>query len=288
MAPKAKSKSGLPLPRGGKNQVVGFGLVSVPIKLKPMIEPAKPVSANNICTDHQCKAGSKKWCSEADHEVSADLGNFGHGYPVNGGFVQLDEDAVDELVAEKTGQLEIERVVEVGAIDPLYFGKAYLCYSEGVGNAGQAFDLLAGALAESGRAAVGTAVLAKQTQMVVLRWSEATKCLIAHVCHFDSEVRWADVELVQASRAARPAADEKAIAMAGALLSSLEGEFDAEQVEDSYYPALQQMIDQATAGVPTTAKVKTEEPVEPAGDLMAALAASVDTTKKAKSKKVAA
>lgn len=281
MAAKAAArKTRVAKPRGGRKQTVGFGLVSVAVRLKPLIEPRKPVSANIVTADDHEQIKMAKIRPSTGEIVEETV--KGYKQP-DGSFVVLEDGAVDALVAEKTGQLELERVVEVGAIDPLYFSTAYLLFAEE--GAERPFALLAGVLRESGMAAVGTAVLGKQTQMVVLRHSEATGCLLAHVCYFDSEVRWADVELVAG---AAEAASERELALASQLLSTLEGEFDPGEVEDSYYPALQELIAATAAGQPFVAPA-VEAEVEPVIDMMAALEASVAAAEaKPKRKKVAA
>jgi DNA end-binding protein Ku len=281
-----KSASKPNLPQRGRKQTVAFGLVNVPVQLKPLVDPAKPVSGNYICAAHQHKVKTKKVCDFTEGKEH-DVEDAVIAYPFGDQFVTVDPDAVDALVAEKTGELRIERVVPVYDIDPLYFGKAYLVYP-GEGGA-TVFDLFRAALQESGMAAVCNAILGKQTEMLVLRWSVDTETLLAHGCHYESYVRWEDVEKVQQDAAARPAPAAAQVKLAQDFLDALKGDFDPTAVEDQYFPALQQLIEQTAAGKPVVTAVSPSVTAEPADDLMSALRASVQQAKQSKpaSKKAA-
>ena len=276
--PRKSAVKKQPQPARGKKQTIAFGLVNVPVLMKPLITPTKPVSANIICTQHQEKVRMQKVCPCGDHNVDSD--ETEKGYMTGSGYVVLDDAAVDQLIAEKTGELQIDRVVPVSEIDPLYFGKAYLVYPGEGGNS--TLDLFAAALRESGKAAVGNAVLGKQTELVVVRWSEATETLVAHGCHYDSYVKWDDVQLVTDAAASRPAPPPAQVKAALDFLDALAGDFDPEAVEDEYYPALEELIDQAASGKPVVVKSKKAEPVVEAPDLMDALRASVSAAKQGK------
>ena len=280
-------------PTGGSKLVLGFGLVNVPVAMKPLMETRRRTAGRILCTTHVQPIKTRYMCGEGtEHEHLLEQGENATGYPVPGAaeeFVILEPSALEELAEERTGRCEIERVVPFAEIDPIYLGKAYLCYPQK--GAGQAFDLIAESLRRSGSALVATTVLSKQTVMIVVRWCAELGCVVSHVGEFAENVRTGDLALTTAGAHARGEVDEAMLEAAEPLLASLAGEFDPTAVEDTYTVALDEAIAQAAAGTPREAKAA---PVVDAKvvDLMEALKASVVAVKAPKPakkpKKVAA
>ena len=172
------------------------------------------------------------------------------------------------------------RIVDFNTIDPAFIDKTYMVWpGEGGAPAEQAFDLFAKVLRDEGKAAVTTAVMSKQTRTVVFRWSSYLGCLVAHVCLFSSKIRFGDITGISAPAHERPEPVEGALDLAKQILATLEGEFDPREVDDTYTPLVQSAIRQAAGGKEVKAPTKAKS--APAGDLMAALAASVASSKDA-------
>jgi len=282
----AKAKSAVPL--RGQKLTLGFGLVSVPVAMKPLHETARPVPGKGMCPKHGPTLSQQTVCCRGtDHEHVLESGEAVKGYPHPDDpttFVEVEEDVLKALEEEKTGSAAIERMVDVDAIDPAYFDKTYLVWPQPEGE--MQFDLLATLLQAEGKAAVVTAVLRRQTQMIVFRWSEELGCVLAHVVKFEQQVRHADVEIVRDYAGKRAAVDEKMLGMAKTLLADLEGEFDASEAQDTFTPLMQDAIRAAAEGKAYVAE-KVEAPVAPVVDLMAALAASVEGAKPKPKRKAA-
>lgn len=268
------SSSPRTLTRASK-QTISFGLISIGVEVKSLAESkAKTtISANFICPVHQERIKQKKWCETGDHEVDAVK-----AFNVDGQWVQVDEDLLDQIVAEKTGELKIDRFVPLEQIDPIYFKAAYLVAPQPSATA--PYDLLAWAVREAKAAAVGSAVFggAKATQLIVLRWSAATSSLVAHTCVYDDAIRWADVDIVANAAQARPDPPQEQLKLATQILTSMAGDFDPTVVTDAYLEAKRDLITQAAAGKTPTAPAAAA-PVKPAEDIMAALRASIEQAK---------
>ncbi len=266
-------------PSGGSRLTLGFGLVNVPVRLKPLMDERRRTAGRILCTEHAEPIKSRYMCgSGTGHEHLLEQGESATGYPVPGspdGFVVLEQHVLDDLAAEKTGRCEIEKVVPFEEIDPVYLGKAYLCYPQE--GAGKGFDLLAETLRRSGSAAVTTTVLSKQTVMVVFRWCPELGVLVAHLCLFSENTRMGDVALVRDAAGRRGEVSEEAFAVAGSLLEAVRGEFDPREVLDTYSLELDAAI-VAAAGGKTTAKTEAKAKAKetPASDLMAVLKASLE------------
>lgn len=257
------------------NLTISFGLVNVNVAMMPLVSERRAASAKTLCADHQEPVKIAWRCETGDHIAGETIKGYPH--PDGAGFVFVDDTVLDELVAERTKRVEISRVVFADQIDPIYLGKTYLLWPQ-EGN-DRPFDLFATALRRDGRAAVGTAVLSKQTQLIVIRWSEATDCLVAHVCHFDEAVRWPDIAT---ARDLQGDVDDAELEQAGMLLAAIAGEFDPREVEDTYTLALDEAI-AAAAGRKQQPKATPKQEAKPlATDLMAALQASVQAAAKPK------
>jgi len=274
---------------------LSFGLVTVPIRYKPLAESKSGgVSAKMMCEEHHAALNQGAMvCSRGTaDEHTVERGDIVKGYPHPDNpkqFVIVDPSVLDEFAESRTGDAAIKRIVDFSSIDPAYFDKVYTVWPGDGDRAAQSFDLFASVLREGGKAAVTTTVISKQTRTVIFRWSDDLGCLIAHVCRFQSQIRLGDVEVVGAVAERRAKPSEEELGLARQILSSLEGEFDPGEITDTWTPAIQDAIRQVGSGQEIKPSEKTG-PVEAANNLMDALKASVvaaKATPKAAPKKVA-
>lgn len=277
MAVKARTaKPAVVGPRGGSKLIVGFGMVAVPIRYKPMAETTRPIVGHGLCAEHGDTLGQQTVCSRgtaAEHVVENDEKLKGYEHPDTKEYVVMDDSIFAEFAEAGDGQATISRVVDVDEIDAAYFDKTYMVWADEGG--GRAFDMLAGALRASGKAAVTTTVLSKRTRMLVFRWSEEFEALLAHVVQFRSRLRLDDLETAKSARSMRPEPSKEELELAKTVLATIEGSFDADDVEDEYTVAVHDAIRQAANGVTPVAKAKAAAPVTAELDLIAALKASV-------------
>lgn len=282
------AKTTTPAPRRSSKLTLGFGLVNVPVAMKPLNETQRSVPGKNMCPTHGPTINQRNVCcvGTADEHV-LEYAELVKGYPHPDDpkqFVEVDPSVIEEIAESGNGMAKIERIVDATTIDAAYFDKVYLCWPQEGGEA--AFDLIAAVLRSEGRAAVTTTVLSKQTRMVVFRWSEEFGCLLAHVCRFGTELRQADVGLVKLGAGARTEPTTAQFDAARTLLHTLSGEFDPAEVEDTWTTMMQDAI-RAAAGGKTFTPAKAQA-VDSSSDLMASLMASLEAAPKPKGRKVAA
>jgi DNA end-binding protein Ku len=266
--------------KGGVKQVISFGLVNLPVKVKPLHASRKETSVgtNYVCPTHKEKVSTKRFCDSCDSIVEAVK-----MFPTDSGYVDIEEEVLASLAADKTGELRIDRFVD-DEIDPIWFEKPYIVAP---GEGGQAvYDLLAQAMRDAGKAAEGNAVFggAKSTRKIIVRWSDKTETLVAHTCVYDTGIRWADVDTVANGMKARPAPTPDQVDFASQVIDQLAGDFDPEAVEDTYTPVVRDLIAQAAAGKKLTAPAKAPKQEASVDDLMAALRDSVAATADSKPK----
>lgn len=271
------AKAAKPYPDRGTKLTLGFGLVSVPVAMKPLAETTRPIPGKGMCPQHGPVLNQQAVCSrgtEWEHSISNEEKLIGYPHPHDPTrYVFVEPDVVKSLQEPRTGKAEIEAMVDVASIDPVYLGKSYLVWPQPGGE--EAFELLSTVLREGGKAAACTAVLTKQTQTVLFRWSEHFGCVLGHVVQFEQTIRHREVELVRAAAVGRSAPAEAMVAMARTLFAQLESKFEPGDVQDKITPLLQAAIIAADEGSVFEVAEATA-PVTAAGDLMAALQASLE------------
>lgn len=277
----SSSAAGASTSGSAKKLTLTFGLVNVPIRLKSLSEVSSPIAAKTLCPTHHVPVKMGPWvCPNGDHTVARDSVVKGYPHPDNKKqLVVMDVKELEEYAEERTGNADIRTIVDVSTIDPAYFDRCYIVDVGEGANAQQSFDLFVSVLRDHGKAAVTTTVMNKRTRTVIFRWSEQFG-LLAHLCRFQSQIRLGDVAAVSAVAALREPPPPEMIELAEQIFSSLEGEFDPGEVDDTWVPLVQGAIRQAAEGQPFEAPETDEEPKAPAGDLMAALKASVVAAKK--------
>jgi Ku protein len=263
-------------PQRGAKLTLGFGLVNVPVTLKPLIETQRPIAGKGMCPLHGPTLSQASICSAGEpgeHAVANDEKQIGYPHPDEPDrYVVVEPEVWKSLEESRSGAAVIERLVDAEAIDAAYVDKTYLVWPQ-AGHE-QAFDLLAALLHAEDKAAVVTTVWLKQTQMFAFRFNPELGVVLAHVVHFESRIRHADVELVAKASKERPNVDEKMLDAARGLLVALEGEFDPSESQDLLTEARYAAIRAAAEGK-TFEVAKPVVEATPAGDIMAALLASV-------------
>lgn len=268
--------------KGGKTQTIAFGLVNVPVRIKNVDAPKKnrTVSGNYICAEHHEKARQVYVCDTdgATHKAGEQCDKV-KGYPTDTGYVVLEEDVVEQIIAEKTGAIAIEQFVDATSVDPLFFKQTYIVAPDTGG--GPTYDLLAAAMQETGMLAFGKAVLpgTKKTQGVIIRWSPFAEQLVLETCKFDTDINWPDLDAVANGIKSRPAPVAGNVTMARQIIDGLTTKFDPTGVEDEFDKQLRALIDQAAQGKQLVAPAPKAEAATPADDLVAALKKSVAASK---------
>jgi DNA end-binding protein Ku len=279
MATRPK-KAGPPLPRGSKLTIALPGNpfpIEIGVKAATLVKTGTGrLTGKTVCTEHLKPVYTKTYCTVDDEECETTS-----GYDVGDGrYVEVDKSA---LGADKSDRLELKALVEPGAVDPLYFERPFALFA--AEEQEQSFVLLASALRESGRWAIGTAVMNSTPKAVVLRWSQEANCLLMHQCTFDARVEWGAVDQIIAASNETPQLEGAAAVEAAELIGNLLGdEFDFDTVVDEYAHDLIEAVRLAEAGLEPLPKEKVVE-AAPVADLMEALRGSVVQAKKSVAKK---
>ncbi|GID31946.1 non-homologous end joining protein Ku [Paractinoplanes brasiliensis] len=247
---------------------ITFGLVSVPVAMYS-------ATHDHEVSFHQFEKGTsdriryKRINERTGKEVDYD--NIVKGADVgDGDYVLLDQEELDSVAPGRSRSLDIHRFVELADIDPLYYQKTYWL-GPGSEDTAKVYGLLRDAMADSGRAAVGTLVMRGKEYLTTIR--AEGKLLVLQTMFFADEVRDpADqVDSLPSRNKAKPAE----MHMAQQLIDSMSGPWKPADFRDTYTDRVKDLVKAKAKGE----KVKTADPApEPtaASDLFEILRKSVE------------
>ena len=253
------------------NGTITFGTIAVPVKVHSATQ-SRTVSFREVHEKDGAPIEHKRICPAEDAEVP--YAEVVKGFEVAPDeFVVLEKDEVAAAAGERSRLLAIEDFVEAEAIDPVFYAKTYYL---GVRDAEDAYRLLHAALDRTGRAGIARWVFHNREYLVAIRALDGI--LAMHTMRFhDQFVNPAkDLDVSEPSKAP----SDREIDMAGTLVDSLHGPFEAEDFTDTYRQHILEYLDQKRQG--KAPEPKAAEPPAQSDDLMAALEASLKATKAGK------
>ena len=175
----------------------------------------------------------------------------------------------DSVKVESSSVMNIEKFVEVGTIDPIYYASSY--YLAPDGDAGRdVYAVLLQAIAETGKVALARVVIGQRERTIALRAMPGG--LVAHTLDEQRDINDAQSIL---GDAAEVKTDPEMVALAKQLIQRQTTTYDPSDLEDRYETRLRAMIDAKLKGE----GIDVSEPAEPdrtnVVDLMAALKKSL-------------
>jgi DNA end-binding protein Ku len=253
---------------------ISFGLVSVPVKMVTATE-SKELRFHFLHKRNGSYSpiGYDKIDKESGESVDPD--EIVRGFEVDKGqYVELTDEDLDRLDIELTHSIDILDFVDLDDIDPIYFRKAYYLLPEP--GAEKPYKLLVEALEQTGKVGIAKVVIRNKQHLAALRTYNGL--LLLETMYYDDEVRKpgdlgeiGDVKVRDAE-----------VEMAKALVENLSGDFDPTKYDDQYRKELLDLIHAKAEGAPLPER---EAPQAEVVDLMDALRASVEQTKRGRTRK---
>ncbi len=192
----------------------------------------------------------------------------GYEYKKNS-YLILDEDDFESARIESSSTIKIEKFVDAGSIDPIYFDASY--YLAPDGDAGQdVYVVLRDAIAGTGKIALSRAVVARREHPIAIM--PMGKGLVVHTLHEERDLNdYGD--LFGQLPSAKP--DPDMIQLATQLIDRQTGTYDPADVEDRYETRLRAVIEAKLKGEGIEAEDGDEPDHSNVIDLMAALKKSL-------------
>ena len=248
---------------------ISFGLVTIPVKLYSATEQ-KDVSFHQVRRSDGSRIKYKRVAAVDGEEVA--YGEIAKGYELSSGetVVLTDEDFKD-LPLTTSRAIDVLQFVPLEELDPIFFEKSYYLEPDKAGV--KPYVLLRDALEQSGKVAVVKVALRNRESLAALRVRDGV--FVLETMLWPDEVRAPDFAFLEEDVEVRP----QELAMAGSLIETLSGEFDASQHKDSYREALQAVIEAKVEGREVVQPTEAQPTSGTVVDLMAALRASVEAAK---------
>ena len=261
------------MPRPVWSGTVSFGLISIPVKLFHAVS-RKSVSFNQLDERSMSRIRMKRVSAETGEDVPDE--HIVKGYEVaKDRYVVVDPDELEPFIPVATKSIDLEEFVDLSDIDPVFFDTPYIVAPD---KSAKPYMLLARAMEDAGKVAVGTFVMRSKQYLAALRPVDG-RLMLSTMAFADEVVDPAGIDELGDLDDVKLNAKE--LAMAEQLVESLSAEFEADRFRDSYREQVLELIAKKAAG-------EAFEAPEPAAaapqviDLMAALEASVKAAKEAR------
>jgi len=251
---------------------ISFGLVSIPVRLYTATQ-SHDVHFHLLHKRDGVRLQNVRWCPKDEKAVPWDEVVRGFEY-AKGNYVPVSEEDLDHLPVKTVHTVDISDFVKLEEVDPIYYDKAYYLAPEETG--AKAFVLLRQALEQTGRAAVAKVAIRDKESLCLVRPYQDV--LTLETMLYANEIRPAKDIAVDGV-----GVSPKEIQMAISLIENLSDSFDPERYHDEYQAALKKLIEAKVEGAPLPAPPSDRG--EKIVDLMEALRASVEATRKKSSDK---
>jgi DNA end-binding protein Ku len=249
---------------------IGFGLVSIPIRLYTATKK-RDVRFHEFQGGTGQRIRHKRVAEETEAEVEYE--DVVKGYEVDRGeYVIVTPEELEAARPEATHTIEIHDFVSLSEIDPISFEKSYYVGPQEGTGAERPYALLLRAMQERSKVGIGSFVMREKEHLAAIRPMDGV--LVLETMFFPDEVRPAE-EIVSPPKDLD--VDPKHLRMAIELIDSLSSPWEPARYRDTYRERVLELIERKAEGRATV----TEEPAKPGTvrDLMDALRASVEAAK---------
>jgi DNA end-binding protein Ku len=176
------------------------------------------------------------------------------GYEIEKGrYVVVTDDEIRNVRLETTRTLDIERFVDEGDIDRLYWNDPYFLTPDG-DMAMEAFTVIREAMTKAGQVALGRLVMHQRERLMALEPRD--RGIVAWSLRSNREVRDAG-ELFDRIPAVK--ANPQMVEIATQIIRQQEGPFDPSQFNDRYEDALRTLVKEKEKGATVTAPAEPKE-----------------------------
>jgi DNA end-binding protein Ku len=241
---------------------ITFGLVSIPVKLFGATT-SHDVSFNLLHGECGNRINLQNYCPHCERVVQRSELVKGYQYEKDR-YVTVDEDDLKTVRPESSSNMEILQFININEVDPIYFERTY--YLGPDRNSEKTFGLLAKAMEETQRAAIGKLVMRNHEYLALVR--PGMGGLLLHLMLYADEIRENENEISDDLKI-----KDKELVLAKELIENLTENFDPQEFKSDYTEAMEEMLESKIKGRKLTiVKPKAKPKVT---DLMEALQLSV-------------
>ena len=225
---------------------IGFGLVSIPIKLYSAVQTS---SLDLDMLDSRDHAHIKFQRVNENTKKEVPYDKIVKGYKYDDDYVIVEDADFEAAAPEKSKVIEIENFVDITSVNPMFYETSY--YTEPETKNNKAYALLLAALKKSGKAGLARFVLRSTESMCIVH--PVDKAIVVTRIRFEHQIRDQDElkldDKVEVSK--------KELDMGLALINQYAEELDLSKYKDEYHTELLKLIEAKAKGKrPTIKKLK--------------------------------
>lgn len=255
LAPIAAAPAIASAPRGRASWsgLLRLSLVTVPVKAYPAVSSSETTHFNQLHADCGQRIAYEKRCPIHGRVENAEIVK-GYQY-APGQYVVIDAEELESLRSTKDKALSLERFVDASELDPVAFSGRCLYLLPDNPAAQRPYLLLAQAMRERSKWAVGRVAMSGHRQVVVVR--PHGRMLAMDVLHDPGQLRssqWLEAELHPLETS------PEELQLAGMLIDAASGAVDWTQYRDDTSEKLGALVEARVAG--RDVAVPADEPVQ--------------------------
>ena len=262
------------MPRAIWTGAITVGLLNIPVKLIPAVR-VKGISFNQIDEKTHSRIRYQKVAEATDELVESE--HIVKGFDMGDGhYVIISDDDLAPLAPAKSKEIGVDVFVSSDQIPDVMYDAGYIIQP---GKIAKPYALLARALADTGKVAVGKFVMRQKEYLAAIR-SDGEHLTLSTLVFPDEVVDPATVEGLENLDAV--SLTDRELSMANSLVEALSDPFEPDNFRDTYRASVMELIEAKAAG-----KTLTIEPAPERADvidLAAALEASVEAAKASRSR----
>ncbi|MDN3550762.1 Ku protein [Mucilaginibacter aquaedulcis] len=246
---------------------IGFGLVSIPVKLYSAVQTSS-LDFDMLDSRDHARIRYQRVNEHTHKEVPYD--KIVKGYKLNDDYVIMDDHDFEDAAPEKSKVVEIESFVDIADVNPMFYETSY--YTEPDTKNNKAYALLLKALQQSKKAGLARFVLRSTESLCIVH--PVNNVLVITRIRFGQQIRSTE----DLNIADDVAVSKKELDVGLALINQYAEDFDVSKFKDEYTGELLNIIKAKSKGKRTTVK-KLKPRKTTSDDLYEQLMSSLKTKK---------
>lgn len=225
---------------------IGFGLVSIPIKLYSAVQTS---SLDLDMLDSRDHAHIKFQRVNENTKKEVPYDKIVKGYKYDDDYVIVEDADFEAAAPEKSKVIEIENFVDISSVNPMFYETSY--YTEPETKNNKAYALLLEALKKSGKAGLARFVLRSTESMCIVH--PVDHAIVVTRIRFEQQIRdQSELKLDD-----KVEVSKKELDMGLALINQYAEPLDLSKYKDEYHTELLKLIEAKAKGKrPTIKKLK--------------------------------
>jgi DNA end-binding protein Ku len=242
---------------------ITFGLISIPVRLYTAARK-HPFALHQIHKECMTRIRQPLFCPTCNRRVDRSEIIKGYEYEKDQ-YALIEKEEIARIAPPSEKTMEIQEVVKLSEVDPLFFDASYLVVPEPAGR--KAYRLLLKTLEQSGRAAIAKISMHQKEYLTIIRPREGG--LTLHTMYYADEIH----SVPEYGQKDHVEVKPQELKLAKQLVESLSAPFKPEQYHDEYRERMKALIESKQKGREVAAAPQPK--LAPVVDIMEALKKSL-------------